>query len=278
MVSINEIRAELTQRVFKGQQISVRLCEPPDKLLAGDAQNLQIVWEDPWLVVVDKPAGIVAHPVGEFQEATLSNAVQAHLDDQTFARGLLRPGIVHRLDRMTSGLIVITKDHLSHRRLSLDIQQGRTTKKYLAAVQGNVPFKRKTIDLPIGQHPRGQSVLMSTAADARRQRPATTKLFTLKSDQASSLVECELLTGRNHQIRVHMAAVGHPVLGDEFYLGQNQIRSLPEEGLLPAKQRQQRHGLHASFLGFQHPILRMPLQFRSTPPLDFWDLFNDKTN
>ena len=153
LVTINDLPADITQRVFRGQSVSIRLCEPPDKLLAPDCLPLSVVWEDPWVVVIDKPAGLVAHPVGDYQQDTLANAVQSHLDQQTTAKGLLRPGIVHRLDRMTSGLIAVTKEHLSHRQLSLDIQRGQTTKTYVAIVAGCVSWEQRSITLPIGQHP-----------------------------------------------------------------------------------------------------------------------------
>lgn len=280
LVTINDLPATSAHRVFSRQTVCVRLCEPPDKLLDADRQALQIIWEDPWLLVLDKPAGVVAHPVGEFQEATLGNAVQAHLDQQTVARGLLRPGIVHRLDRMTSGLIVLTKHHLAHRRLSLDIQQGLPRKRYLAIVEGRVRFESRQIRLPIGQHPHGGSVLMSTSPDARRPRAAATDVRVLSRHETFSLIECDLLTGRNHQIRVHMAALGHPVLGDEFYLPHGDVRPLrvPDSSppAAPPPASRQRHALHASFLQFQHPVLQLPLEFRSVPPEDFWDLTSDE--
>ncbi|MCR9199349.1 MAG: RluA family pseudouridine synthase [Planctomycetaceae bacterium] len=269
LVTINDLPIDSTQRVFRGQSVCIRLCDPPDKLLAPDPESLSVVWEDPWVLVIDKPAGLVAHPVGDYQQGTLANAVQSHLDEQTTARGLLRPGIVHRLDRMTSGLIAVTKEHLSHRLLSLDIQRGRTTKTYVAIVAGCVPWEKRSITLPIGQHPEGRSVLMSTANDARKPRDAHTDVRVLRRHARCTIVECDLHTGRNHQIRVHLAAVGHPVLGDEFYLANGHIR--PQGGAdLPAKSR--RHALHASCLGFTHPILQTPLHFQSAPPCDFWDL------
>lgn len=269
LVTINDLPAEITQRVFRGQSVGIRLCEPPDKLLAPDGLSLSVVWEDPWVVVIDKPAGLVAHPVGDYQQDTLANAVQSHLDEQTTAKGLLRPGIVHRLDRMTSGLIAVTKEHLSHRRLSLDIQRGQTTKTYVAIVAGCVPWEQQSITLPIGQHPEGRSVLMSTANDARKPRHARTDVRVLRRHPRCTIVECDLHTGRNHQIRVHLAAVGYPVLGDEFYLTDGQIRPHGDAGSAAADSR---HALHASRLGFTHPILQTPLSFESMPPADFWDL------
>ena len=118
LAKIDDQPAAPQDRVFRGQRVSLRLLEPPDKLLDPEPIIVPVVYEDPWLIVVDKPAGLVAHPVGDFQDGTLSNVLQSHLDRQTAIKGLLRPGVVHRLDRMTSGLIVTAKEHLAHRLLS----------------------------------------------------------------------------------------------------------------------------------------------------------------
>jgi len=270
LAKVNQLPADPLQRVFRGQIVSIRIVEPPDKLLKAASVQVPIVYEDPWLMVVNKPSGMVAHPVGEFQSGTLTNALQAHLDQQTAGPGLLRAGIVHRLDRMTSGLMVVTKEHHAHRLVSLDFQAGQMNKSYVALVEGRVPFDERLIDLPIGQHPDGRSVLMSVGADARRTRKARTQVTVLERRSGLTMVECRLYTGRNHQIRVHMAAVGHPVLGDEFYGPHGEIRSQPRQGGEP--QSTHRHALHAAGLGFDHPLLGTRLSFRSTPPEDFFCL------
>lgn len=269
MVEVNQQPAEATQRVFRGQAVRVRLTEPPDKLLDAEPTNFEIVYEDPWLLVVDKPAGVVAHPVGQFQSGTLTQALQCHLDAEAAARGLLRAGIVHRLDRMTSGLMVVTKDHHAHRLISLDFQASRLKKSYLALVEGCVDADEQTIELPIGMRPGGRSVLMSAKPDARKPRKARTMVTVLERRRAVTAVECELFTGRNHQIRVHMAEIGHPVLGDEFYGPYGAIRSEPRAGDEPVSYV--RHALHAARLEFCHPILGAWLRFVSKPPTDFFE-------
>lgn len=270
LVTIDDMPAETDQRVHRGQRVAIRLLEPPDKLLAPESISLDIVYEDPWLLVIDKPVGLVAHPVGGYQSGTLSNAVQAHLDQQTVAKGILRPGIVHRLDRMTSGLIVVTKDHLSHRRLSLDFQVGRPSKSYLALIEGEPEFEQRVIDLAIGHRPGASGVLMSAKPDALRSRSARTDVVLQQRYGTYSLVECLLQTGRSHQIRVHLAEVGHPILGDEFYGPCGAIRNAPRlDGEAPTDQR---HALHASRLSFQHPVFGTTLEFSSQPPVDFWEL------
>ncbi|MEY2726149.1 MAG: Ribosomal large subunit pseudouridine synthase [Planctomycetota bacterium] len=272
LACIDDHPAEPADRVFTGQSVRIRLIEPPDKLLQPSPPSapIPIIYQDPWLIVVDKPAGIVAHPVGDFQDGTLSNILQWHLDRQSRFPGLLRPGVVHRLDRMTSGLIVAATEHLAHRLLSIDFQQSRISKSYTALVEGSPGFESRTIDLPIGRYPGGNSVLMSARPDALSPRPARTKVTVVERCRGYSRVECVLYTGRNHQIRVHLAQLGHPVLGDEYYGANGTIRQSPrfddEEPL------ETRHALHACSLSFLHPILRQWLTFRSSPPADFQQL------
>lgn len=268
MASVDDFPADADQRVFRNQRVAIHLVEPPDKLLDPIDVALSIVYEDPWLIVVDKPVGMVAHPVGDFQDGTLSNALQHYLDQQTVLKGLLRPGVVHRLDRMTSGLIVTAKDHLAHRLLSIEFQQGKLSKSYVALVDGSPDFEQRLIELPIGQRPGGNSVLMSARPDAKNARPAKTKVTVVERLQRHSLVECVLFTGRNHQIRVHLADLGYPIAGDEYYGPRGTIRKSPRfDGDEPTENR---HALHATSLGFFHPILRAWMQFRTDPPPDFW--------
>lgn len=272
LVTVNDMPVDPHQRLFKGQTVSIRLIEPPDKLLEAQQAPLDIIWEDPWLLVLNKSVGVVAHPVGEFQDGSLCNAIQAYLDTKTRAPGILRPGIVHRLDRMTSGLLVVAKDHASHRLLSLDFQGGRPQKSYLALVEGSPEFEALTIDLPVGIRAGNNSVLMSTHSSARNIRKAKTDVSVLNRYNSCSLVQCELHTGRHHQIRVHMAAVGHPVLGDDFYAAHGEIRETPRfDGGSPTNDR---HALHASRLSFQHPILNHQLEFTAKPGVDFWSMIN----
>jgi len=270
MAYVDDFPVDANQRVFRNQRVTLKLIEPPDKLLEPIDIKLSIVYEDPWLIVVDKPAGIVAHPVGDFQDGTLSNALQFYLDQQTALKGLLRPGVVHRLDRMTSGLIVTAKEHMAHRLLSIDFQQGKLSKSYVALVEGSPDFEQRLIELPIGQRPGGNSVLMSARPDAKNPRPAKTKATVAKRLEKHSIVECVLFTGRNHQIRVHLAELGYPIAGDEFYGPRGTIRNSPRfDGDDPTENR---HALHATSLGFFHPILREWMQFRTEPPQDFWDV------
>ena len=216
-VKLDGNTVEIAERVYQGDTVSIRLIEPPDKVHRPQPLAVDIVYEDAWLIVVDKPPGQIVHPAGDLQTGTLCNALQHHFDQQTAWPGLLRPGIVHRLDRMTSGLIVVAKEHLAHRQLSIQFQQERISKSYLALVEGVLADERGTIDVPIGTSPEAGSVLMSCSPEAGDRRPSRTDYEVLARGPEHTLVRARPRTGRNHQIRLHMAEIGHPVVGDEFY-------------------------------------------------------------
>jgi 23S rRNA pseudouridine1911/1915/1917 synthase len=268
-VRVNRTIVEGTCRVFRGQQVRVRLIEPPDKLLDPEPLPLEIIYEDPWLVVVNKPAGCVAHPVGEFQAGTLCNALQFHLDRQTVLPGLLRPGIVHRLDRLSSGVIVTTKDHLAHRRLSKAFERRLINKTYLAIVEGELRTSEGTIEQPIGQAPDG-GILMSAEPNAKNRKQARTRFDVLARYDQTTLVRAVPLTGRIHQLRVHFASIGHPIVGDDYYDAFGRIRKSPRRGAGAAE----RHALHALRLTFTHPITNEPLELTAPPPKDFQELLD----
>ena len=254
LAKIDEATVGPDHRVFAGQRVSIRLLEPPDKLIPAENIPLDIVYEDAWLIVVNKPAGLAVHQVANHQSGTLTNALQWHLDQQTPLRGLGRPGIVHRLDRMTSGLIVIAREHVSHRRLSLSFQNQQVHKSYVAMVEGVLRKPSGTIDLPIGRQPGRRSILMSVSPHARAPKPARTEFDVVNRGSNATLVRATPLTGRNHQIRVHLAAIGHPVVGDAFYGPRGQIKDDSPES---------RHALHAERLMFAHPITGVPMSFHA---------------
>jgi 23S rRNA pseudouridine1911/1915/1917 synthase len=267
MVTIDGKVADERQRVRGGQRVQVQLVEPPDKLLEPEAIPLDVIAEDEWLLVVNKPAGMVTHPVSRIVRGTLANAVQHHLDRQTSRTELLRPGIVHRLDRQTSGLLVIAKDHLTHRRLSIDFQRRRVEKSYLALVEGTVVADDGEISLPIGRRPEHGTILASAAADAVNARPAQTLFRVEKRLGGFTLLSVTPQTGRVHQIRVHLAAIGHPVLGDEFYDRDGRIKQQPTE----VSALISRHALHAERLAFAHPHTGERCEFFGPLPNDFRD-------
>jgi 23S rRNA pseudouridine1911/1915/1917 synthase len=271
LVTIDGETAVDWQRVRGGQRVTVRLAEPPDKLLESEAIPLDIVFEDEWLLVVNKPAGMVAHPVNAIYRGTLANAVQYHLDCQTSRKGLLRPGIVHRLDRQTSGLLVIAKDHLTHRRLSIDFQHRRVEKSYLALVEGNVETDDGEIALPIGRRPEHGTILASAATDAVNARSARTLFRVEQRFGEFTLLSVTPQTGRNHQIRVHMAAIGHPVVGDVFYDRDGRIKEQPAD----VSALISRHALHAIHLAFAHPHTGERCDYDGPLAKDFLDALTE---
>jgi 23S rRNA pseudouridine1911/1915/1917 synthase len=277
-VRIEGVTAETDDRVYKGQSVEVKLVEPPDHLLPPEQRDLEILFEDSWLIVINKPPDIVVHPCGNYVSGSLANALQAHFDCQTPLRGLVRPGIVHRLDRLTSGVIVCTKDHLAHRKLSIHFEQGRVLKNYLALVHGVVPGDQGEIDLPIGQWPGGGTIRMSTAEDAVDPRPSRTAYEVVERFEGFTLVRARPHTGRLHQIRVHLAGIGFPVVADEFYSPANALTfadlhmasgsgSASGNGSTRSRAADEpllsRQALHAASLRFVHPITREVVTFEA---------------
>ncbi len=247
-VWIDDVPAQSRFRVRTGQRVRVRLIEPPDQLIDAENLPLDVLYEDTNLIVVNKPPGQSAHPGGNYHRGTLANALQYHLDCQTPLPGLLRPGIVHRLDRLTSGVIVACKDHHSHRRLSFSFQNGRVGKTYFALVHGHVAADCVTIDLPIGRLP-GKS-RMGTEPSATNAKSALTRFQVLQRfERPFSLVRAEPVTGRLHQIRVHLASAGHPIVADEFY-------GTDRDNVLLARQ-----ALHAAQIRLTHPISGHDMEF-----------------
>lgn len=269
LVAIEGVTVGADHRVFAGERVTARLIEPPDKLLDPEPLQVDVLHEDEWIMVVNKPPDQVTHPVGDYQSGTLTNALQHHLDRQTPLPGLLRPGIVHRLDRQTSGAIVVSKEHLAHRVLSLEFQRSRVAKTYLALVEGRLPESQGSIDLPIGRTARGSSILMSARGDARNAKPARTLFEVVERLGDFTLVRAKPLTGRGHQIRVHFATVGHPVIGDEYY-GRFGLIKRPKsvDGTACPISVIGRQALHAQRLAFAHPMTARWMEFYAPMPRD----------
>ena len=247
-----------------------RLHVPPPSPATPQAQDipLTILFEDADLIVVDKPAGLVVHPAPGNPDGTLVNALLAHAgDDLPGIGGEKRPGIVHRLDKDTSGVMVVAKTDRAHRTLSEAFAARDLDRAYLALAWGLPAAMQGEISAPIGRHP----VDRKRMAVVERGGKAATTRYTVKRGwgTAVSLVECRLLTGRTHQIRVHMAHIGHPLVGDPVYLR----RTPASARLLPPATREAllafpRQALHAATLGFQHPVTKQHLSFESTLPPD----------
>lgn len=260
-VQIDGVTAVEDDRVREGDQVVISLLEPPDKNLPAEELPIEIVYEDPWMIAVNKPVGQVVHPCGNYHRGTLVNVLQHHFDLQTGIPGLLRPGIVHRLDRLTSGVAIVSKEHIANRRLADKFENSRVLKTYLALVHGRMAQDKGAVDLPIGVVPGGESFLMTTAPDAVDARHARTTYEVIERFRDHTLVKAQPRTGRMHQIRVHLASLGHPIVADEFYgpdgpvqLGPRNYQPPPPENPLLNRQ-----ALHAFSLRIAHPITQLPL-------------------
>ena len=245
---------------------------PSEAPLSGEEMPLAIVFEDEHLIVIDKPAGLVVHPAPGHAEGTLVNALIGHCGASLSGiGGVRRPGIVHRLDKDTSGLLVVAKTDAAHQGLAdLFADHGRSgslTREYLALVWGAFDVAAGKVDAAIGRHGRHREK-MAVVPD-ERGRHAVTHWRVEEAFGPASLVACRLETGRTHQIRVHMASTGHPLLGDSVYgAGFKTKAAHLSEGARQALAALDRQALHASTLGFEHPITGEPLRFESPPPPD----------
>jgi 23S rRNA pseudouridine1911/1915/1917 synthase len=272
-VLVDHVPADPTRRVFTGETVEVLLVEPPDVLLDPHPVPFEVLYEDAWMLVVDKPAGVIAHPTGAAQSHTLANGLQQYLDARSPLPGLVRPGIVHRLDRHTSGLMVVATHYRAHAELSTAFESGRVAKTYIALVERELAPESGTIDLPIGRAKTGRGVLMSARGDAVGARPATTHYRVLQRLPGHTLVEARPRTGRNHQIRVHFAQIGNPLVGDEFYAAGGTFRTIPP--VPPPGWHPLRHALHAAGLELTHPITGVWMQFRTALASDMRRLVED---
>ena len=252
-------------RVKPGQAVTLVIPPPTDETPRAQAIPLQVAYEDDDLIVVDKPAGLVVHPAPGNPDRTLVNALLAHCGASLSGiGGVRRPGIVHRLDKDTSGLMVAAKNDAAHHGLSAQFATRQLSRIYRAVVWGIPRPGEGRIEGAIGRDPRNRKRM---AVRETRGKPAVTRYCVLQSPGALwSLVECRLETGRTHQIRVHMAHLGHPLLGDALYGGARRRRL--DERMLAMLAHCPRQALHATALGFVHPVSGAELAFESPLPAD----------
>ena len=253
--------------VRAGQQYDVDIPAPTAAVPEPEALPLRIVFEDRELVVLDKPAGMVVHPGAGHSGGTLVNALLHHVRDLSGVGGELRPGIVHRLDRGTSGLMVVAKNDRAHQELARQFADREVEKEYVALVWGVVHAGRR-IDAPIGRDPNDRQ-RMSTKA--RRARDAVTRVTYSRDLDGVSLLRVAISTGRTHQIRVHLSAIGHPIVGDSTYGGVRRRTA----GHVRAVQRLERPFLHSARLVFTHPADGRRVEFDSPLPLDLQGVLDE---
>lgn len=257
--------AHASQAVRAGQLVSVVVPEPREARAEPEALPVEILYQDASLAVVNKPAGMVVHPAAGHDRGTLVNALLHHLEDLSGVGGERRPGIVHRLDRGTSGLMVVAKTDAAHEALANQFRDRQVEKEYVALVWGAVLAGRR-IDAPIGRDPVHRQKM---SARARRSREAVTRIVRAEPlGRALTLVHVAIHTGRTHQIRVHMSAVGHPVVGDSVYGGVH--RRVP--GDLRAITHLTRPFLHATRLAFRHPTDDRLMRFECPLPAELEDV------
>lgn len=251
------VRGELVEIVFPDAL--------PLRALTPAAIPLSIIYEDDALAVLDKPAGLVVHPAPGHWEDTLVNALVAR--GTALGGGVEgRPGIVHRLDRDTSGLMVVAKTELAHRRLGALIAARRVRRVYAALAWGHLDDSPVTIDAPLARHPRDRKRM----AILPEGRPARTEAFTIARFENVDLLRLELHTGRTHQIRVHLESIGHPIVGDSIYGGggSKRISGGARSDAERLERATPRQALHAALLAFRHPIGGAPMEFRAPWPAD----------
>lgn len=253
-LSVDGRSVKANYRLRNGESVRLRmstLAKEPE--VKPEAIPLDIVYEDSDVVVVNKPRGMVVHPSFGHHSGTLVNALLAHCGDLSGINGVLRPGIVHRLDKDTSGLIVIAKHDTAHESLAAQFAMRFVRRTYVAIVHGNLKHEQGTIDMPIGRHPIQRQEMTVLPKHGKR---AITHFTVLEKWLNYTLVKCRLETGRTHQIRVHLAHIGHPIVGDPKYGRKKTCFSI------------QGQALHAQHLGFRHPCTDDMMQFRSELPED----------
>src|ERR1700690_2333026 len=253
-VKVNGRQEKVKYKVAAGDHIEADINEEAfaPKDIPAEKMDLDIFYEDEDLAVIDKPQGLTVHPASGSQSGTLVNGLMHHYQELSDVNGPVRPGIVHRLDRDTSGLILIAKTNVAHARLGRQFEKHTIMKRYVARVQGKVQFDQGVIDVPLEQHKKYHD--QRQVAPEGRGKAAITLYQVLKRFPKSTLIALFPQTGRTHQLRVHMKHLGHPILGDEKY---GQKISFP------------RLALHAQSIAFTHPITKAYIEFSCPTPPEF---------
>ncbi|MDX2038942.1 MAG: RluA family pseudouridine synthase [Isosphaeraceae bacterium] len=268
-VLVNGAPTKASYRVREGDVVSVRLPELSDTAFQAEDIPIPVVYEDDGFVIVDKPPNMVTHPARGHWSGTLVNALQFHFDELSSVAGENRPGIVHRLDRDTTGLLIVAKDDQSHRGLSIQFEARTIHKEYRAIVHGTPDRDRDYIDKPIGRHPTVREK-MAVRHPGEGGKDAVTFYEVLERFQGYSYVRCLPQTGRTHQIRVHLLSIGHPIVADKAYTPRDRL-SLGDlaPGIESAEEVLiERQALHAFSLELTHPTSNVAMTFEAPLPAD----------
>ncbi|HZD60283.1 MAG TPA: RluA family pseudouridine synthase [Anaerolineae bacterium] len=259
LVLVDSKKVDKNYRLHTGQLVDVTIPPPEPTEVRPEPIPLDIKYENGDIIVLSKPAGMVVHPAHGHASGTLVNALLEHADKLSSIGGVMRPGIIHRLDKDTSGLMIVAKNDEAHQKLSAELKERRIRRTYLALVHGRFKEKTGTVDAPIGRSPKFRQKM---AVMGLANREATSHYSVLATYNEYSLVEVSLETGRTHQIRVHMKYINHPVVGDQLY---GSGRSKRDLGL-------QRQFLHAYRLEFDHPRTGERLHFEDNLPQDLQEV------
>lgn len=252
LVVVAERQVKPNYKVSPGETIVITFPEPQEATITPENIPLPIVYEDADVVVINKPRGMVVHPAPGHPSGTVVNAIMYHCKDLSGINGVMRPGIVHRIDKDTSGLLMIAKNDTAHQSLAEQLKAHTVMRKYVALVHGNVPHDQGTIDAPIGRDPKDRKLFTVIEKGSKH---AVTHFSVMERLGDYSLLELQLETGRTHQIRVHMKYIGHPLAGDPVY-GRSKTIALKGQAL------------HAAVLGFIHPRTGEELYFEAPVPAD----------
>ena len=272
LVQVRGRAAKAGQRLRAGEAVFLFKPPPVESELAPEDLPLGILYEDQSIAVVEKPAGMVVHPAAGNVRGTLVNALLYHLKDLSGVGGVLRPGIVHRLDKGTSGIMVVAKNDAAHKELTDQFKKREIRKIYFALVYGDVRENEGVVELPVGRHPRDRKRM---SVRSPRGKEALTRWQVVKRFGDVTLLEVVIKTGRTHQIRVHLNTIGHPVIGDRTYGNPRRLASISDRGLRAMLAEMKRQALHAGTLGFHHPLTREYMEFTSPLPGDMKRVLED---
>ena len=255
-ITVNEKIIKPSYQLRTDDQIIIEVPEMREPEILPENIDLDILYEDADLIVVNKPKGMVVHPAAGHYSGTLVNALMYHCKDLSGINGIMRPGIVHRIDKDTSGILVCAKSDFAHRSLADQLKEHSITRKYEAICCGKLKESQGTINGPIGRNTNNRKLM---AINLKNGKDAVTNYHVIEEFNRYTYIECILETGRTHQIRVHMASIGHPLLGDIAYggrLSEYKLEGQPLEG----------QTLHAKVLGFIHPRTNKYMQFETELP------------